>query len=201
MWIYFEYNVISPVLWCLVTGLVHPNFHWSRNLPYFILLRIPACWCSPNSVGLNALPQTSSRQALFLKWTGAAFTILMVLKCFWLVVSRHPVLKNIRVRQLGWWEIPNISGKIKNWWQPNHQPGFFLCIFSWIHGFNMLQQLNCFNATFRHGATSGYGSARVPWPLWSFDKPQGRTRGVHSNKLVACGLFNAWNVALSHCIW
>ena len=27
-------------------------------------------------------------------------------------------LKNDGVRQLGWWHKPNISGKIKNWWQP-----------------------------------------------------------------------------------
>ena len=34
----------------------------------------------------------------------------------------HPVLKTIWLRQLGWWQQPNISGKMPNSWQPNHQP-------------------------------------------------------------------------------
>ena len=34
----------------------------------------------------------------------------------------HPVLKNDGLRQLGWWQKPNMNGKIQNWWQPNHQP-------------------------------------------------------------------------------
>ena len=40
----------------------------------------------------------------------------------WLVVFRHPVLKNDGVRQLGWWKQPNINGKKCQKWQPNHQP-------------------------------------------------------------------------------
>ena len=40
----------------------------------------------------------------------------------WLVGQGHPVLKNIWLRQLGWWVIPNMNGKMQNWWQPNHQP-------------------------------------------------------------------------------
>ena len=34
----------------------------------------------------------------------------------WLVVG--PPLWKIWVRHLGWWVIPNISGKMPNWWQP-----------------------------------------------------------------------------------
>ena len=44
----------------------------------------------------------------------------------WLVVG--PPLWKIWVRQLGWLDIPNINGKIKNWWQPNHQPDSYIIV-------------------------------------------------------------------------
>ena len=49
--------------------------------------------------------------------------LFVVLK-LWLVggPGEKPLWK-IWLRQLGWWKQPNISGKMPNWWQPNHQPG------------------------------------------------------------------------------
>ena len=34
----------------------------------------------------------------------------------WWLLGKHPVLKNDGVRQLGWWQQPNIHGKMPNWW-------------------------------------------------------------------------------------
>ena len=45
----------------------------------------------------------------------------------WLVVG--PPLWKIWVRQLGWFEIPNISGKCQKW-QPNHQPDMLISSFT-----------------------------------------------------------------------
>ena len=39
-----------------------------------------------------------------------------------LVGGPGPPLWKTWLRQLGWWHKPNISGKIQNSWQPNHQP-------------------------------------------------------------------------------
>ena len=39
-----------------------------------------------------------------------------------LVGGFSPPLWKIWLRQLGWGKQPNISGKMPNWWQPNHQP-------------------------------------------------------------------------------
>ena len=45
--------------------------------------------------------------------------------CLYLVGGPvYPPLWKIWLRPLGWLEVPNISGKMPNWWQPNHQPVF-----------------------------------------------------------------------------
>ena len=40
----------------------------------------------------------------------------------WLVGQGHPSEKWWSSSIKGWWKKPNMNGKIKNWWQPNHQP-------------------------------------------------------------------------------
>ena len=45
----------------------------------------------------------------------------------YLVGGPGPPLWKIWLRQLGWGQQPNISGKMPNWWQPNHQLVIFPC--------------------------------------------------------------------------
>ena len=48
--------------------------------------------------------------------------VAMILEIFiWWVVGGWGKTPLKNMSQLGWWQKPNIHGKMKNWWQPNHQ--------------------------------------------------------------------------------
>ena len=92
-------------LWLIMIDLTTLELH-NPNSP----------WHVPFGSTKNAKTRPGPQQKKYQRrcWTDP-FCRFILLR---LVVSRHPVLKNIRLRQLGWWSKANMNGKIKNWWQP-----------------------------------------------------------------------------------
>ena len=70
-------------------------------------------------------PIARGRETGFVKMTLGEIRIRMSLirtTITWLVVFSHASEKWWSSSNKGWWDKPNINGKMPNWWQPNHQP-------------------------------------------------------------------------------